>query len=513
MDNISTNISDNDSSGASVDVAVIFFSSACFIIAIWCVILNGLLVLCFWINKRESWYSHSKNILSITITDLLAGLTILTALMSSMKSNINIYECLVTMGLCLASQTATSLNVLRFCVTRFYSIKQTSIRREHSASIIVAQTLIIWFVSSTAVLVPLIFWSENQQVLKRCRWTYLFSTYAREVDLYMLHVLALPTMTTTVLYGILSVKLRQVRNFIHPSTPLSAPSTRQNQNSSGDSKPTGNSKRRNNLAMNTTEDKLSSEHVCHTSCIRSDNPSKKSESETPATTMDTMKSNLVKVLPYGGMESEASMMVVKGSVSGDHDTLHNYNINHHQKRENGTLRETSAKPRNNSQSSKKTLIHGLEHFIDSDTNKRTTASEKDTRYLSLNVKYVSDNVPGNQPKVLTTKFNARANMKKKTYGLANRTIRMNKVIATFDVILLLINISNLPYIVLIALRVYDPDLNVPAVVGIISLFSLMLNSAFNPIIYAVRLRPLRIAFLNMFKHCYQFVCKTNCRNP
>ena len=508
MDNISTNISDKDTSGASVDVAVIFFSSACFIISIWCVILNGLLVLCFWINKRESWYSHSKNILSITIIDLLVGLTTLTALMSSMKSNINIYECLVAMGLCLASQTATSLNVLRFCVTRFYSIKQTSIKREPAASIIVAQTLIIWFVSSAVVLVPLILWSENQQVLKYCQWNFLFVTYVREVDLYMLHVLTLPTLTTTVLYGILSVKLRRVRNFIHPTTPLSALSSHEN----SDSKPTGNSKRRNNLAMNTTEDKLSSEHECHTSCIRSDNPSKKSESETPVTTMDTIKSNLVKVLPYGGTESEARMMVVEGSVSGDHDTLQYYNTNHQQERENGKLREASAKPGNNVQNSKETLKHGLESLFESDTNERSTASEKETRVLSLNVKHGSDNEHGNQLTVPTTNINTRASVKRKPAGLANRTIRMNKVIATIGVLLLLINISNLPYIVLMAIRVYDPDLNVPAAVGVIALFTLMLNSAFNPIIYAVRLRPLRIAFLNMFKHCCQFLCKSNCRN-
>ena len=238
MDLNSTNISDADITNSSNSgVGIIIVSGACFLICLWCVTLNGLLILCFWINKRESWFSHSKNILSIIIIDLFVGLTTLSSLLFSMKTGVNVYECIVAMGLCLSSQTATSLNVLRFCITRFCSIKQTFVKREPSASIIVTQTLIIWLLSSVIVLVPLILRSGKQQVLKRCQWHYLFSVTERDVDLYMFCVLTLPTVTTTFIYGILALKLR---NFIYCVK-----------------------KKTETLDVPATDDKLSNENLCH----------------------------------------------------------------------------------------------------------------------------------------------------------------------------------------------------------------------------------------------------------
>lgn len=147
----------------------------CFCICLWVIILNGLFVLCFWINRHETWFTRSKNILSIITIDFLVGVTILMALISSVKANVSSYWCILSMGLCMASQTATSLNVLRFCIIRFNTIRSSVVNQEPSTKTILLQTFLIWTLSSIISVVPLIFWSD------RCTWGKLFKITGRKV--------------------------------------------------------------------------------------------------------------------------------------------------------------------------------------------------------------------------------------------------------------------------------------------------------------------------------------------
>ena len=119
---------------------------------------------------------------------------------------------------------------------------------------------------------------------------------------------------------------------------------------------------------------------------------------------------------------------------------------------------------------------------------------------------------GNQLSAHEDNKKVKAVVKKKKEALSNRTMRMNKVIKTIGVLLVLINISNLPYIVILAMNAMSPGTNVPGVLGVMALFFLMLNSACNPVIYAIRLKALRVAFLDMFKKCCYFMCKNSCKN-
>lgn len=422
MDNDSVNATETDIAVSTVGIGIFIVSGAIFLICLWIIILNGLLILCFLVNKRESWFSHSKNILSIIIIDLLVGLTTLLAFVASMKIDMNLYECLFSMSLCLASQTATSLNVLRFCVTRFVSIRKTSVAQEPSALVVVAQSLAIWVASSAIVLVPLVLWSEKQPTLQRCQWSYLFESNEATVDLYMFNVLTIPTVTTTVLYGILTIKLRKVRNFVHPTSTEAVAPSKDSHNSGSDTKTT--------LVLRKT--------------TIQDAPS------------------------------------ASGKLSDGNDAKDSY--------------------------------QGCNADVDQDIDKHNKPVQLPLKPLETISGKISTNANQITSKTTSNKLTA-PNIGTKPVVTANRMTRMNKVLATIGVLLVLINISNLPFIVILALIAINPAAKVPALIGLLAMLSLMLNSACNPIIYAVRLKPLRHAFLNMYRNCcnamYKMLC---CKN-
>ena len=64
---------------------------------------------------------------------------------------------------------------------------------------------------------------------------------------------------------------------------------------------------------------------------------------------------------------------------------------------------------------------------------------------------------------------------------------MDRVTATIGVLLLLINITNLPYVITTAMTALKPEIKLSALfISLLAFLCLMLSSACNPIVYAVR---------------------------
>ena len=429
MENNTLNVS-MVGSGLSGYSDMLLVSGAFIIVCLWIIVLNGLLILCFWMNKSESWFAHSKNILSIIIIDLLVGFTYLMTFLNSMRIDINRYECLVSMGSCLASQMATSLNVLRFCVMRFYAISKSSLKLESTTSTVVAQTLSIWIVSVAITIVPLALWSEKESVLKRCAWDYLFPNHQYEVDIYIFNLLTIPTVTTTVLYGILSLKLRKIRNFVHPfgrntSKPLNSNHWR------SDTKITRVQGRNTKTeASSTRKDWISDKN-----CDKSD------------------------LLSASGKEWEMKT-ICKNCIDDS-----------------------------NTKTDKSTNVNAHQCFSVS-------------KEFSTQTRQIFPETPGNQLTVPARNTRAKSASSVSTVSpMVNRRTRIRRVRTTIGILLVFINLSNLPFIVLTAIHAINPAINFPAVIYPLALFFLMLNSACNAVVYAIRLKPLRVAFLGMFKNC------------
>lgn len=103
--------------------------------------------------------------------------------------------------------------------------------------------------------------------------------------------------------------------------------------------------------------------------------------------------------------------------------------------------------------------------------------------------------------------NIQGNVKKVT---SKRTRRMERVVATIGILLFLMNVSMLPFFLVLGTKIINPDIVIPGIYGFLSLVFLLLNSASNPIIFGIRLKPLRIAFFNMYKRiCCQVCDKLN----
>ena len=404
-------------------IGMAIVSGAFLIICLWIIVLNGLLILCFWINKHESWISHSKNILSITIIDLLVGLTTLLAYLTSMATDINRYECLVSMGSCLASQTSTSLNVLRFCVTRFYAISKNSVKRESPTSMVVVQTIVIWIVSVAIIIIPLTLWSGTELVLKHCTWGYLFPTHRYAVNIYILNLLTIPTLSTTVLYGVMSLKLWKLRNFVHPI---------------------GND----------------------TSNVRNDSNSWSGTKMTPVQSRYCDVSDL-----SSGAGKQSRMKLECKNNKDDAEVKIDKSTKGH--------------------------VHAC-----------STVS-KETEF-STQISEILPETNSNQLSVPVRNIKARtATITPTVQPMVNRRTRISKVRTTIGILLVFINLTNLPYILVTLIQAINPAVHMPAMIHPLALFFLMINSACNPVIYAIRMKPLRIAFLGMFKNCRNSIFTNN----
>ena len=477
MENNDTNTTNSSSLDfkftSTVNIGLLIASGAFVFICLWIITLNGLLILCFWINRRKNWYSQSKNILSIIIIDLLVGSTTLMAFIASMKININLYECLVEFGLCLASQTATSLNVLRFCLIRFYSIRKTSVVREPTARMVVLQTLMIWILSSIIVLVPLVLWAEKQSVLRFCSWTYMFKTHESEVDIYMFNVLTLPTVTTTVLYGVLTIKLRKVKNCVNPSSTVSSVSPKQSRNSWSDTKTTFLGNKSVNSDASPGSVKVSEEIVHQISVLPSSIGSQETDTESFRINRKTATGNSTQLMDGKTTATNNLKQLVED---------HNLAMDKVSKTED--VQNTAMNTVNQTM-----VAEGV--------------SVSDVQETSLQADKVPIHTVANHLAVPNNTISKPAAME-------NRRTRMNKVIATTGVLLVLINISNLPYIIILAMNAVKPETKVSGLSSLLALLCLMLNSACNPIIYAVRLKPLRVAFFKMFRGCCECIYNITC---
>ena len=491
----------------------------CFCICLWVIILNGLFVLCFWINRHKTWFTRSKNILSIIIIDFLVGVTILMALISSAKTNVSSHECILSMCLCVASQTATLFNVLRFCIIRFYTIRSSVVKQEPSTKTVLLQTLLIWTLSSIIIVGPLIFWSDLPSVIDRCTWDKLFTTNGRKVDLYILHVLTLPALAMSVLYGVMTLHLKRVKRLIHPNS-----NTLESSNQNLSSNKISQLREDNSIGMvKMSTDRHISNNTCRLNsvldritkgAIRQDclqvNDGK----------LDTADQKYTRTALHSvHTQTEERFRTTQDSLHCAVSTTSKEHFPKLDRRDSVQNSKTTVSVRKNispnsaatssfmsdTQGNTDKLEHGDNANAASVDNREGYKFGSSTFNRHQNIILVDSAKSTCRQKQLAQTQN---NVHLRTGSVFNlrRSKQMAKVITTIGIILLLINVSILPYVVLLIVKLASPDYKIPSMFGFLSLFFLLLNSATNPIIYAVRLQPLRVAFVNMYESCCCFLC-------
>lgn len=137
-------------------------------------------------------------------------------LLIAIQTQINTYVCSVAISLSLAIQTASSLNMMRLCVTRLYWMSQSHQRLQPSTLKKVTQTLFVWIIPGVIFIAPFLYWTDNRVPTKKCIWRNVFLPGQIQVSLYLLVILIVSHSIATVVYGIISFKLHKARTFICP---------------------------------------------------------------------------------------------------------------------------------------------------------------------------------------------------------------------------------------------------------------------------------------------------------
>ena len=447
MENNLTNLTADAVQKMTLSVGIITLSGLFCITCLWIILINGFLIVCFWLNRGEPWCSQSKNILSIIIIDILDGLSTLVWFFISFIAGIDRNVCLTSVGLSMASHSAAALNILRVCVTRLPYIRITPQRNEQPTSRVILQTVSIWLVASVLVLVPLEFWTVKQPVLDGCRWTSMFSTNEAYVNRYMLFVITLPTLGTSVLYGMLVRKLRRLNNLAKHMAP---PSTAGERRHGGISNQPDSSHKQSLRAMT------------------------KSVSD-----------------------------IAKGPGRAKDETAKREIVSIHEKRSGGkVIWEKSTSGHTTSITSNKdspTYITANE-VTDSASLPCVMKNKRHDNGLST-----SGSVMKPHKRDVT-----RSGLNHKEPGTGHTNVRVNKVIKILGIALVLINISNLPFTVFLFLKTINPEMEISGTLAALSLFFLMLSSACNVFVYAVQLQPMRLAVLQTLRQARGGIAKIFC---
>ena len=443
----------------------VLFSLTC----LWIILINGLLIVCFWLNRKEAWCSQSKNILSIIIVDMLDGLSTMTWFFVSFKADIDRSVCLTSTALSMATHSAASLNILRVCVTRLRSVRSTSVTHEQSTSKVIIQTILIWLVASALVLVPLGFWTVKQPVLKGCRWTTMFSSNEAYVNTYMLFMIALPTVGTTVFYGLLVRKLRKLTNLVQPTAgPTVKYSARDGirlKTKVNETLFQATNKAAGNVVKNKTETMPKYLNVKNTLQIIDGNFAKKYSSKV-----------------YSGKDKNLSDTMKHDHIALNNAMLTDNDMNDVVPNINDTIGDK-----------RRVILTGSAAMPGTSTD--------ELQKPAIMSRVSKDNLHGEEASTSRSVRNTNPTV------TAYRNQRMNKVITVLGISLVLINISNLPFTVFLFWKASNPATEVSGTLASLSAFFLMINSASNVFVYVVQLESLRLAVLKTLRDACRALSK------
>lgn len=219
-------LTNNLSSGASANAsfvvkhlfglpAVIFSYLLCYLIAIWTICVHSMIVVCFFINRKEAWVQKSKGILCLVLTDLCSGIGFLWLIYVQTRTLVPCLQCILPMGNYMTTQTATNLQVVRLCLNRFFATISTRRRGNDRTFSIISQFVAIYLISF-GINSACLFWIKVKEMYIFCNLQLLVDENLQAVCIFMLTVLSVPTMASTSLYFVIILLLRKKNKTVAP---------------------------------------------------------------------------------------------------------------------------------------------------------------------------------------------------------------------------------------------------------------------------------------------------------
>ena len=103
----------------------------CIMISIWTVVVNGIVILCFYLNRRELWFKRSKGLLFLVLSDLCVGMSFFLLITVQTSNNISFIGCFLPCGLFVCLQLFESLQILRICLNRLSATRMCAQRAQN----------------------------------------------------------------------------------------------------------------------------------------------------------------------------------------------------------------------------------------------------------------------------------------------------------------------------------------------------------------------------------------------
>ena len=394
----------------------------------------------------------------------------------SFRTDIDRSVCLTSTAFSMASHSAASLNILRVCVTRLRSVRSTPVTHEQSTSNVIIQTIFVWLVASALVLVPLGFWTVKQPVLEGCRWTKMFSSNESYVNTYMLFMIALPTVGTTVLYGMLVRKLRTLNNLVKPTAE--------------------------SIAKYGARKGIRLKVVNKTLFQATAKAARNLEERKPETRSEHLKVEDTAQITNGNSTNKSSSKSYSGTDKKLSDPMIHDHLTLNDTVQTGNDVNDAVPIADDTTGDKRRVLNTASATVPGSLTAGSATIPGTMTVGSATMPGTSkDNLRNGEASISRTIRNTNPTV------TTHRNRRVNKVIKVLGISLALINISNLPFTVFLFWKVVNPEMKVSAMLAALSLFFLMLNSACNAFVYVVELKPLRLAVLKTLREALSALSK------
>ena len=179
-------------------------------ISAWIIIANGLVFVCLVSSRNALKNNVNVQLLSLSLTDMLVGITTIPGVLKSIPKFYSNYElCAVVLYLYMVAQTATLYHTLLICMHRLLAIKGKTNHANFKA--VLWQTIVVWFGSLLFYTIHFLTFARfGETGLVQCSFYYLFADdYRLAFGLLSIPSLVPPHICTNIMYVYLLIFIRK----------------------------------------------------------------------------------------------------------------------------------------------------------------------------------------------------------------------------------------------------------------------------------------------------------------
>ena len=210
------NQSFNDKTDGVSDAVVV----SSLIVALWILLANSTIAVCFIINRKIKWPTFSTQVLCLSITDIVVGLGSLPlTILPLICKTISYRYCSLIFFIFFASQCASLYQIFGICVHRCIITNKASRINEQRSDFRVPLALVLssWTLSSVVNSLLLFLYGRTDATVMQCQFNELFTGNINQAATFLFIIYFVPYILTNVLYMFTCFRLRCIWKKIVPA--------------------------------------------------------------------------------------------------------------------------------------------------------------------------------------------------------------------------------------------------------------------------------------------------------